>query len=239
MTDLHTHILPGMDDGAPDAETSIAMLRMEQEQGIDTVALTPHFYRNREKPLHFLERRQKAAEKLLEALKALPEDERKTLPRLTLGAEVAWIPGMADWEELPELCYAGTTFLQIELPFHPWDRAMFQQLYDLMGRTGLTPVIAHLDRYIGIQSKDRIDDLLDMDIPFQLSAEAMLHFFTRRQALSLLRSHQTRLLISDCHGVKDRAPNMGAALEMIRKKMDAETVKSISWHTDELLKRRR
>jgi protein subunit release factor B len=54
MTDLHTHILPGMDDGSPDVETSIAMLRMEAEQGVHTVVLTPHFYRDRERPEHFL-----------------------------------------------------------------------------------------------------------------------------------------------------------------------------------------
>ena len=53
MTDLHTHILPGMDDGAKTVEDSLAMLRMEYDQGVDTVVLTPHFYRDRENPKHF------------------------------------------------------------------------------------------------------------------------------------------------------------------------------------------
>ena len=47
MTDLHTHILCGMDDGARDAEMSLRMLKAEQAQGVDTVVLTPHFYRYR------------------------------------------------------------------------------------------------------------------------------------------------------------------------------------------------
>ena len=48
MIDLHTHILPGMDDGAKDTATSLQMLRMERDQGVDTVVLTPHYYRHRE-----------------------------------------------------------------------------------------------------------------------------------------------------------------------------------------------
>ena len=50
MTDLHTHILPRMDDGAPDTAASLEMLRMEAEQGVTGVALTPHFHRDRETP---------------------------------------------------------------------------------------------------------------------------------------------------------------------------------------------
>ena len=89
MTDLHTHILPGMDDGAPDVETSLAMLREEARQGVDTVVLTPHFYRDRERPEHFLARRARAADRLNSAIQALPGEERRAMPRLILGAEVA------------------------------------------------------------------------------------------------------------------------------------------------------
>ena len=62
MTDLHTHILPGMDDGAVSVETSLEMLRMERDQGVDAVVLTPHFYRDRERPEQFLARRRASAE---------------------------------------------------------------------------------------------------------------------------------------------------------------------------------
>ena len=75
MTDLHTHILPGVDDGAKAPEESLEMLRMERDQGVDTVVLTPHFYRDRERPEHFLKRRRAAGEALRDALMALPEEE--------------------------------------------------------------------------------------------------------------------------------------------------------------------
>ena len=47
MTDLHTHILPGIDDGAKSIEEALALLRAQANQGVDTVALTPHFYKRR------------------------------------------------------------------------------------------------------------------------------------------------------------------------------------------------
>ena len=67
MTDLHTHILPGIDDGARSVEESLAMLRMERGQGVDTVVLTPHFYRDRENPKRFLRRRKESAAALAQA----------------------------------------------------------------------------------------------------------------------------------------------------------------------------
>ena len=82
MTDLHTHILPGMDDGAESVEMSLDMLRMERDQGVDAVVLTPHFYRDRERPEHFQKRRWAAAEALRNALLALPEEELRSMPRL-------------------------------------------------------------------------------------------------------------------------------------------------------------
>ena len=44
MTDLHMHVLPGMDDGSKDVRTSIAMLKRSASYGVDTVAATSHFY---------------------------------------------------------------------------------------------------------------------------------------------------------------------------------------------------
>jgi len=60
LTDLHTHILPGMDDGARNVAMSLAMLEAERAQGVDTVVLTPHFYREREDAERFLQRREAA-----------------------------------------------------------------------------------------------------------------------------------------------------------------------------------
>ena len=121
MTDLHTHILPGMDDGAPDVETGLRMLRMEREQGVDAVALTPHYYSADESIDAFLRRRRAASEKLEDAIARQPDGE--TLPRRILGAEVAWAPYMDRWEKLDELCYEGSEYLLLEPPFSVWNDA--------------------------------------------------------------------------------------------------------------------
>ena len=147
MTDLHTHILPGMDDGAKTPEESLQMLRMERDQGVDTVVLTPHFYRDRERPEQFLARRRASAEALRDALMALPEEEIRTMPRLILGAEVAWVPNLPDMPELSRMCMGRSKYLLLELPFSAWSDPLFRQLRELMDRTGVTPVIAHVERY--------------------------------------------------------------------------------------------
>lgn len=116
MIDIHTHILHGMDDGARDVKTSLTLLRMETVQGVDTVILTPHFYRDREEPAHFLARREKVARALADAVLALPEGERKALPRLVLCAEVAWMPNLAEWVERPRLCLGSSRHFLLEFP---------------------------------------------------------------------------------------------------------------------------
>ena len=218
MTDLHTHILPGMDDGAKTPEISLEMLRMERDQGVDTVVLTPHFYRDREWPGSFLKRRSAAAERLRAALEALG-DERSTLPRLELGAEVAWVPNLADMPELPQLCMGQSRYLLLELPFYPWNEQMIHQIYDLMGRTGVTPVVAHIERYVKIQKPAYLAEVLSLGVPVQVSGEPLLHALQQGRALKLLRKHQAQLIASDCHDTVRRPPNLGPAMDAVRRKL--------------------
>lgn len=222
MIDLHTHILPGMDDGAKNVEMSLAMLQMEHSQGVDTVVLTPHFYRDRERPGRFLERRKKTAQDLVQALLAMPEEKRNQYPELCLGAEVAWVPNLADWDELPQLCMGNSKYLLIELPFIPWNDYMIRQLYDLPGRTGFTPVIAHLERYYGGQRREMIDEIISMGVPIQLSADTLLHPLQRVRSLNMLKKGCAHILASDCHNLDGRKPNLGMAMEVVAKKLGAD-----------------
>lgn len=232
MTDLHTHILPGMDDGARDVDTSLAMLRMEAEQGIDAVILTPHFYRDRENIPHFLERRAEAARRLADALMALPEEERRALPQLALGAEVAWRPNLTEWEELPELCLGSGGHILLELPFEPWTDQLINQLYELPGRTGLIPIIAHIERYLRHQKSRHIEAVLALGAPVQVSAEPLLHPLRRGAILKLLRERKAQLLASDAHSPDMRPPNLGAAVEVVRRRLGDEKVDSLAAWSD-------
>lgn len=234
MTDLHTHILPGIDDGAENADKSIAMLKMERNQGVKNVVLTPHFYRDRENPRRFLRRRQEAALELAKKLRELPDEERNSLPRLILGAEVAWWPDMDEWEELPKLCIGETKNLLLELPFTPWNGRMIDQIYNLAGRTGITPVFAHLERYLKIQPPELIDEVLDLNFPVQIGTDALLCSLRRSGAMKLLKDGKGNLLASDCHDNRRRAPNLKEAMKFISRKLGADAAEDFSFCAAEL-----
>ena len=235
MTDLHTHILPGMDDGAKTVEESLQMLRMEHRQGVDTVVLTPHFYRDQENPKRFLQRRKDVVIALGRRVLELSEAERSSLPNMFLGAEVAWWPTLAEWDELPELCLGGTKYLLLELPFTPWSEKMVDQLHELYGRTGITPIFAHLERYLRLQRPERIEEVLSLGFPVQISADVLLRPLARGRALKLLRQGQAQIVASDCHSCKDRAPNLAAAMQVLNRKLEAEQAERILRYTDHLM----
>ena len=235
MIDLHTHILPAMDDGAKDVQTSLELLRMEAEQGIDAVVLTPHFYRDRETPAHFLARRDQSARSLLSAIGQLPAPEQAALPRLALGAEIAWVPNLADWPELPRLCLGSSPYFLLELPFRPWTDQLINQLYELPGRTGLTPVLAHLERYLKAQKRSHLEAVLALGVPIQVSAEPLLHLTQRAPVLNLLRTHRAQLIASDAHDLTTRPPNLGQALKTLRRKLGDPYISTLITRTTDLL----
>ncbi len=228
MIDLHTHILPGMDDGAKTVEEALQMLRTEAEQGVEAVALTPHYYRTKERSETFLNRRRVAMEQLLEATKD------QVCPRFILGAEVAMVPSMEDWADLADFCYENTKTLLVELPIQPWTPDVFYRLYNLENRCGILPMLAHVDRYFFYQSKKNIEQLLEMGYPMQVSAQALFHWFSRKKALDLLRKNYG-LLISDCHNTDTRRPNMADGLRVIEKKLGKQTAIEIIELTDSIL----
>lgn len=223
MTDLHTHILPGMDDGAKDVETSLAMLALEWEQRVRGVALTPHFYRDEERPERFFARRQRAWEHLLRGI----EQSGTPCPDLVLGAEVAWVPGMNRWDELDRFCIGKSRYLLLELPDHTWQSSMFDQIYDMMDSGGVTPVLAHLERYFRGQKPDHIRELLKMGVPVQISAEPLLHMVQRFSLLQKIRGNSNCMLISDCHNLTGRRPNLGPAAAQVRRSLPPEQLSAM------------
>ena len=225
MIDIHTHILPGIDDGARNIDMSLAMLHMEAQQGVDTVVLTPHFYRHRERPEHFLLRRKEAYERLQDAL-AKQREEQPKLPKLVLGCEVAWVPNLMEMDLLPELCIGDTQNLLLELPFTPWSKTLGDQLYDLMGRTGITPILAHLERYTKIQRPELVREVLSLGLPVQISADTLLGAFSKGKSLKALKSW-AHIVASDCHNTTDRAPSMEQAMQVVEKKLGRRAATTI------------
>ena len=221
MTDLHTHILPGMDDGAPDVDTSLAMLDIQQKQGVDTVVLTPHFYRMDESVGTFLSRRQASYDALRSAL---PADA----PKLILGAEVAWYRAILEEPRISDLCIGDSSWLLLELPLQPWSETLLEQVYQLSGVMGVTPILAHVERYLHLQKHGQLDTLREMGIPMQLSAEVFRKPLFRRKWYKLL-SRGTWFLGSDCHNLDNRPPNLAVAASCIEQQLpNAKEI--LSWH---------
>jgi len=105
MIDLHSHILPNLDDGSKDADESIALLNLLANQGIETVVATPHFYANDESVENFLKRRTESYEILSQRL-------YDGLPKIFLGAEVRYYQGISRMPDINKLCIDGTNHLK-------------------------------------------------------------------------------------------------------------------------------
>ena len=179
MIDWHTHILPGMDDGSRDTAESLAMLEALASQGIRTVIATPHFYANDESLATFLERRQQAMDRLQAA--GISE------PRILLGAEVRYYQGISRLDGLKELRIRGSKLLLLEMPMTKWTQSMVRELIEMAGRSSIRIVLAHVERYFGLQKGDVWDQLAANGILFQVNASFFAGFFSRQKAITLLR----------------------------------------------------
>lgn len=214
MIDFHIHALPGMDDGSGNVFVSLAMLERSTEQGIKTVAATPHFYAQENSPEQFLERRQRAADTLMDAM----GDEDWIPPRVLLGAEVHFFDGMSAVADLDKLCLEGTNFLLLEMPFVRWTERMLREVDELI-RRGIEPVAAHIERYMRIQSEKTMNAFLEKDILVQANANFFIFRQTERRALKMLKNARIHFLGSDAHNITSRPPNLGYARDIIEDKL--------------------
>ena len=212
MTDFHAHLLPGMDDGSDSVETSLAMLELWREQGIGRICATPHFYAERTTPERFLRRRAAAGEALQAAMGG------EAGPKLLFGAEVRFFDGIGSAEALPSLCLEGSNLLLLEMPFTRWTDRMLTEVAELR-RRDILPVAAHLERYLAFNSSATIRRFMSMDVLIQCNAEFFLSRRTAGKALRLLREERIHFLGSDAHNLSSRAPNLGAALALIERKL--------------------
>ena len=200
-----------MDDGSKSTDMSLDMLHASKEQGVTTMVSTSHFYAGREDPEHFLRRRRHAAEKVKSCL-------TDSDPKLYYGAEVLYYPGIAQSEAIYDLAIEGTSLILIEMPFISWSEKIFDELNMLRYNSGLQLVLAHVERYRGIQTRSIYEELFEHPFYFQCNAEAFGSFSTRRFAYSLIDSGLLHFLGTDCHNTTSRPPNMDLARQHIIKK---------------------
>lgn len=220
MIDFHSHVLPGIDDGSASAEESLQMLAMQAAQGITHTVATPHFYPSCQSFEDFLARRVRAADTLQKAAQG-----KTGLPQVIIGAEVHYFPGIGSCEVLDRLTIGEGKHILIEMPMGSWSDRMYRDLADISASQGLVPVIAHVDRYLGVFSDRGIPErLTDCGCLIQANASAFLSGLGARQSLRLLRQERIHLLGSDCHNTHSRPPRLGQAVDKIRKALGQSTV---------------
>lgn len=218
--DFHTHILPTIDDGSQSVSDSIEMIRQEQADGISTIFLTPHFYPQRMHPDSFIAKRHQAITLLQNA--CLPEMQ---IPRLIIGAEVLFCPGMSQWEQLDTLVLGATNYILIEMPHVIWSDSILDELVQIHSKRGITPILAHIERYLPVIGANQfINRLHDLPILCQSNSDFLTNKRTQRLALKLIREQKIHLIGSDCHSSTWRAPTMGQAREVLLNNVDQQTL---------------
>lgn len=226
MIDLHSHILPAVDDGSSCVEMSVAMLEEEARQGIACVMATPHFYAHRDEPERFLARRAEAEIRLQEAIRG-----RTDLPRLCLGAEVSFYSGMSESDVLQSLCLGNSNYLLVEMPMAPWPERAYHELAAMKERQGITPVLAHVERYLPRFRAERVLNKLEaLPVLLQANASFFLERRTAKMAMNLLCKGKIHLLGSDCHNLDSRPPRLGPAVEKIRQTLGDDALEWIKHH---------
>ena len=229
--DFHSHILPGVDDGSRSVEESLEMLRAEARQGIGTVVATPHFYANHDTPERFLRRRAAAWEMLQTAMA-----QEAGLPEVIPGAEVYYFSGISDSDQLHRLTTGQKRYIMLEMPTVPWTQNMYQEMENIYTKHGITPIIAHIDRYISpLRHRQILDRLEELPVLVQANSDFFLRPMTAPLALRMLKEKRIHLLGSDCHNCSTRKPELGRAIEKIEKHLGASALEHLRFFEETVL----
>ncbi|MBQ8685491.1 MAG: hypothetical protein IJ514_04930 [Clostridia bacterium] len=210
MIDVHTHILPALDDGARTQEEAALLMEMEEKQGVKEVVFTPHYYGKKRSLEQFLVLREEAWSKLRPYM---PSGVKKRL-----GAEVH-LTGVNDPSDdaLCALSIEGTSCVLVEFPFYTkWPKSLFVRLSRFIADTGYTPIVAHAERYRELLKNPSVATrLVEMGCLIQLNTRAFLEKTTRRFAFAMLKNGLVHCLGTDTHDTDSRAPDYQAARETV------------------------
>ncbi len=212
MIDLHSHLLPGVDDGARDLAEALAMARSMVEDGVTKVAATPHVHPRFRTPVAEMER---ALGELRSALAA------EAIPlELLPGGEIAL--GELDRLSADERARFGLggnpRLLLLEVPLYGWPLA-FESIVRALGSDGFVCVLAHPERNPDIQERpELLEPLVAAGAAPQLTAAAVdgrLGKTQARCAATLLERELACLIASDAHAPFGRAAGLSAARDAV------------------------
>jgi len=214
MIDLHCHILPGIDDGARDLATSLAMAEAFVAQGVRVVACTPHIlpglYHNTGPGI-------RAAVAALQA-----EVDRVGLPlHLTTGADVHIAPGLVAGLRSGQILSLGDSrYVLIEPPHHVLPARFDETLFELM-LGGFVPIITHPERLSWLGAHYAlIQKLASHGVWMQITAGSLSGKFGKT-ALNLARRMLdegiVHIVATDAHDMQRRRPDLAEARDTLAR----------------------
>jgi protein-tyrosine phosphatase len=225
MIDLHTHVLPGIDDGARTFEEALEMCRQAAGDGCSGLVATPHLRHSR----WWNGDRERLEELRAELVRRLDEPFE-----IFLGGEIAVhsdsveeiydLPG----GELPTL--AGSRYVLLELDWHGLGPNVLDVVHELVVK-GLFPVIAHPERYRWLAADPAlIETLVERGAYLQLTAMSVtgdLGSGIRRLCENLVAAEIVHFVASDAHDARLRPPGLGRAFRQIEDAYGDEAAQRI------------
>ena len=217
MIDIHTHILPGLDDGAETWDYAIRMARAAAAEGVTDLIATPHhgIYTNH-------------ASAVLERTALLNERLRaEGVPLVVHAGQEIRVSGdlLDDWDRGKLLTLAGSRYMLVEMP-HSCVPSGLADLFHELAVMGITPILAHPERNGEILlHPEKLDELLELGAYAQVTTHSLLGSFGPRvEKLSwhLCRSGKIHFIASDAHNLLNRDFRMKEAFDLIGKELGEE-----------------
>lgn len=215
MIDIHHHLLWGMDDGASNVETSVAMARIAAEEGISHVVCSPHANGT------YTYEPRVIAEKIVELQRLL--DRNGIAVKLGHGCDFHMSYENIEEAKLNPAKYSinGLGYILVELPDYGISPGLTEVFYQ-MQLAGLTPILTHPERNATLQSDQvRLVDWLRGGVLIQVTASSVVGRMGRRaesMAHDLLANRWVHFLATDAHNITSRPPKMREAFELVAKK---------------------
>ena len=213
IVDIHTHVLPFIDDGAMDLSETMEMIETAHHAGTTDLICTPHFNPDEQNLIDFLTKREKIFNQVVEKV-----EENSININLYQGAEVYFIPSIIktidETNNLPDgnlllkkLCLNNSRYMLLELPFVTPPNWVDQCIFELRLRN-IVPIIAHPERYHWIlDKKDDVFKWVQLGALLQINASSLLNkgISKNNKAIKFLKEHDLiHFIATDAHDPKRR-----------------------------------
>ena len=221
--DIHSHILPGIDDGAKDADETKRMLQIASEEGIDAVVATPHFTCGMSV---------KQAQKRKELYDAVCKWWKNKEPEkeFYLGNELFYGESLVDALEAgAAMTMNGTRYVLVEFPIYA-EFSYVQKAIQSLQYAGYIPIIAHVERYEHMQERGNIQSLVDMGAYLQVNVSSIVGnhgLIAQHRIVRYMKAGLIHFVASDAHGVRVRKPEMQECRVYLERKIGLKKTRQI------------